>query len=75
MTDSAEAWPRGTTPHPRSGAEAERSYTMPEVRGCRERHAVTVQEQPRGATPSPRSGAIAERSNSMSKEWWVAVRA
>ena len=26
VTDRAEAWPRGATPRPRSGAAAERSY-------------------------------------------------
>ena len=33
MTDHAEAWPRGATPHTRSGAAAKRSHPMPEVRG------------------------------------------
>ena len=32
-TDHAEAWPRGATPRPRSGAVAERNHPMPEVRG------------------------------------------
>ena len=30
---TAQEWPRGATPCPRSGAAAERSYSMPEVRG------------------------------------------
>ena len=29
----AQEWLRGATPHPRSGAAAERSYTMSKVRG------------------------------------------
>ena len=32
-TDHAEVWPRGATPRSRSGAAAQRSYRMPEVRG------------------------------------------
>ena len=31
--DCTEAWPRGATPHPRSGEAAERSNPTPEVRG------------------------------------------
>ena len=31
--DSTEAWQRGTTPYPKSGAVAKRSYPTPEVRG------------------------------------------
>ena len=31
--DSTGVWPRGATPSWRSGAAAERSYPMPEVRG------------------------------------------
>ena len=38
--DRAEAWPRGATPRPRSGAAAKRSYPTPEVRGG------TREEQP-----------------------------
>ena len=33
VTDLAEAWLRGATPHPRSGVVAERSYPTSEVRG------------------------------------------
>ena len=29
----AQEWPRGATPHPRSGAAAERSYPTPKARG------------------------------------------
>ena len=29
-----EPWQRGASPHPRSGAAAERSYHTPEGRGC-----------------------------------------
>ena len=39
--DDAEAWLRGATPHPRSGAAAEKSYPTPEVRGS------SGEEQPR----------------------------
>ena len=53
----------GATPHPRSGAAAERSYPASEVRGGgRECQAATAQEQLRGATPRSRSGAVARRS-------------
>ena len=31
--DHTEAWPRTATPHPRSGAVAERSYPTPKARG------------------------------------------
>ena len=31
--DSTEAWQRGTTPYPKSGAVAKRSYPTPEARG------------------------------------------
>ena len=34
MDHAAEAWPRGATPCPRSGAATRRSYPTPEVRGC-----------------------------------------
>ena len=33
VPDCTEAWPRGPTPRPRSGAAAETTYAMPEVRG------------------------------------------
>ena len=39
--DDAEAWLRGATPHPRSGAAAEKSYPTPKVRGS------SGEEQPR----------------------------
>ena len=54
---------RGVTPRPRSGAAAEKSYPMSEVRGSGlECQAETAQEQLRGATPHPRPGAAARRS-------------
>ena len=59
MTDSAAAaWPRGATPHPRSGAVAGRSYPTSEVRGGGWEelpHARGQGRWPRGATPRPRS--------------------
>ena len=60
---TAQEWPRGATPHPRSGGAAGRSYPASEVRGDgQECQAATAQEQPRGATPRPRPGAVAGRS-------------
>ena len=56
---SAQEWPRGATPCPRSGAATERSYPMSEVRGSsREKlpHTRGQGRRPRGATPHPRSG-------------------
>ena len=72
------AWPRGTTPRPRSGAEARRTpcpkgsgqEELPHVRGQgqrRECQAATVQEWPRGATLRLRSGATAEGSYPVSE--------
>ena len=50
-------WPRGTTPHPRSGVAGGRSYPTSEIRGgSRGRQAATVQEWLRGGTPRPRLG-------------------
>ena len=43
-TDSAEAQQRGVTPRPRSGAAAERSYPMSEVRGGSREEQPHVQE-------------------------------
>ena len=64
--DLAEAWPRGATPHPRSGVAAKRSYPTSKVRGGgQECQASTAQERLRGATPCRRSGAVAERSYPM----------
>ena len=58
--------------HPRSGAAAERSYPVSEVRGDgREFQAATAQEQRRGATARPRPGVSAGRSNPISKERWL----
>ena len=67
-------WPRGATPRPRTGAEAERTpcprgggqEELPHIRGqgrWPRVQAATVQEQQRGATPQPRSGAAARRSH------------
>ena len=59
---TAQERPRGATPHPRSGAEAETSYPTPEVRGRgRDKlpHARGQGRQPRGAIPCPRSGGCA----------------
>ena len=55
--DHAEAWPRGPTPRPRSGAQLR-------VPGCD--HAGAA----RRSYPRPRPGAVAERSNPTSKERW-----
>ena len=58
--------------HPRSGAAAERSYPVSEVKGDgREFQAATAQEQRRGATARPRPGVSAGRSNPISKERWL----
>ena len=73
--DHAEAWPRGATPHTRSGAAAERSHPSHKVGGGgREEPPLTQgrgsgREEPphargqglqlRGATPRPRSGGCA----------------
>ena len=40
--DGAQEWPRGGTPHLRSGAAAERSYPMSKVRSS----SCTLLEQP-----------------------------
>ena len=56
---TAQEWPRGPTPQPRSGAAARRSYPTSEVRvGSREDlPCVRGQRQrPGGQTPCPRSG-------------------
>ena len=45
MTDRAEAWPRGATPRPRSGAAAERSYPTSDIRAVAERSNPTSKEQ------------------------------
>ena len=37
QTATAQEWPRGATPHLRSGGAAERRYPASEVRGCNER--------------------------------------
>ena len=63
--DGAEAWPRGATPRPRSGAAAGRSYTTPEVRGGGQEELNYARGQgrrPGGAPPRPRSEAAAGRS-------------
>ena len=62
VMDLAEAWPRGATPHPRSGAVAGRNYPLPEARdsGLEELpHTRGQGRWPRGATPGPRSGGCA----------------
>ena len=60
VTDLAEAWLRGATPHPRSGVVAERSYPTSEVRGSsQECQAARTQEKPKGATPCTRSREVA----------------
>ena len=41
---TAQEWPRGATPRPRSGATAEKSYHTPEVRGGGERSNPTSNE-------------------------------
>ena len=58
--DDAQAWPRGATTRPRSGAKAGRT---PYRRGCGQEELPHVQgqrRQPRGATLRPRLGAVAE---------------
>ena len=54
--------------HPKSGAVAERSYPMSEVRGGSREELSSVGgqgRQPRGVTPCPRSGTAAWRSYHM----------
>ena len=58
-------WLRGATPHPRSGAAADRSYPTSKVRssGWQELPRIQGQEEGlKGVTPHPRSGAAADRS-------------
>ena len=79
--DHTEAWPRGATPSPRSGAATE-SARLPWHRGGREElpnvrgqgrgreelpHARGQGMWPRGATPRPRSGGAAVRRYPSSK--------
>ena len=60
VTDIAEAWLKGATPHPRSVVVAERSYPTSEIRGIGQEHqAARMQERPKRATPCPRSRAVA----------------
>ena len=73
--DLAEAWLRGVTPRPRSGAVAGSAR----LRWCRSSeeelpHVGGQGQQLGGATPPPRSGAAAERSNPTSKELWLCGR-
>ena len=58
----AQERPRGATPHPRSGAVAERRDPVNEVRGG---------GLPGGTTLHLRPGAAAWRTNPMSKEQWL----
>ena len=73
--DDAQAWPRGATTRPRSGAKAGRT---PYRRGCGQEELPHVQGQgqwPRvpgcDGVARPRPGMAAERSNTTSKEWWL----
>ena len=53
---TAQEWPRGATPRPRSGAAAERSYPTSEVRGSGQEDLPRIRGQgwrPGGATPRP----------------------
>ena len=68
QTVTAQEWPRGATPRPRSGGVAERSYPASEVRGGEERSypASEVRGGGREEIPqslSPRPGVAAGRSN------------
>ena len=56
--DCAEAWPRGATPRPRSGAQ---------LRVPGYDHAGAAGR----SYPRPRPGVVAERSNPTSKERWL----
>ena len=62
-TNHAEAWLRGATPRPRSGAATD-SARLRWCRSSREEppHARGQGWRPRGATPRPGSGVAAERS-------------
>ena len=62
VMDLAEAWPRGATPHPRSGAVAGRNYPLPEARDSDLEELPHTRGQgrwPRGATPRLSSGGCA----------------
>ena len=85
---TAEERPRGATPHPRSGGEAERRYPASKVRGVEERSYPTSEvrgsgweELPHAPKPEakgggrePRPGAVAGRTNPTSKELWLCRR-
>ena len=69
-------WPRGATPHLRSGGAAERRYPASKVRsGGREElpHAPMPKAKGGGREkqPHPRPGAVAGRTNPRSKEPWL----
>ena len=68
VTDRTEAWPRGATPRPRSGAAAERSYPTSDIRAVAERSNPTSKEQ------WLRGHRRAERSYSTFKVRGAAVR-
>ena len=61
---TAQGWPRGSALHPRSGAAAERSYSVSEASGGQEETpCVRDQGRPGEATLRLRPGAAAWRSN------------
>ena len=67
---SAQEGLRGATPGPRSGAAAERSYPVSEVRGGGQEELLHVRcqgQRSRGTTPRPRSGRAAVRRYLLSK--------
>ena len=78
QTATAQEWPRGATPHRRSGrgGAAERRYPASEVRGGDERSCPVSEARGGGReelphAPSLRPGPVAGRTNPMSKEPWL----
>ena len=67
--DSAQAWPRGATPRPRSGAEA---WRTPCLRGGGQEELPHVRGQGLWArVPGCDSTGAAERTYTTSKELWL----
>ena len=64
-------WPRGVTPHPKSGAATESDRLQQHSSGREEVPHVRGQgRRPGGASPCLRTGAAAGRSYPTSKEQW-----
>ena len=60
---TAQEWPRGATPRPKSGGAAERRYPASEVRGSgREEIPHTLKSEARGGGQEEQSHALAARA-------------